>query len=163
MVSCQYYQNHTSSLLGSKINYLLKEIDSVTDLPKLVDCKWTSYEHPFQPFLRLYNPILGTGPNARAESSKASTARQIQGYQSDPYSHWLKVTDPNSGKIIAGAWWKFYPENPFENDEDDFVAFWFPEGGQRDYATAAIRLHNDPRRQLAQKPHVCKSSLAISS
>lgn len=137
----------------------LEVVDPAVDFPELVECKWESYEIPYQSFWRLFNPIIGTGPNARDDSLRQATIRQEKGHLSDPASHWLKVTDSNNGnKIIAGAWWKIYPSNPFEENDDEFEAFWFPEGGQRDFATAAIRQHDAPRARMGKRSQVCALS-----
>jgi hypothetical protein len=88
------------------MSFRLEDVDPATDFSEVVECKWASYENPYQPFFRLFNPIIGTGPSARTESLEETTTRQRQLHVSDPTSHCQKVTDTKSGKIIAAALWK---------------------------------------------------------
>lgn len=135
--------------------FKLDDVD-IDDFDELIACLWESYENPYQPFFRLFCPIVGTGPTARAEALEASTSRQLAWHRSDPSSHWQKVTDTDTGKIIAGALWKTYKTNPFEKPEDNDPD-WYPEGSRRDFVKQAIQQLDSPRAQLAQRPHLCVS------
>jgi hypothetical protein len=136
--------------------FKLEDVNNDFDFDELIACEWESYENPLQPFFRLFCPILGTGPNARAEAIEDSTKRQLVLHKSEPSSHWQKVTDTDTGKIIAGALWKIYMTNPFEHEED-FEPFWYPEGSQRDFVKKALEQFDVPRAKLAQRPHLCTS------
>jgi hypothetical protein len=136
--------------------FKLEDVNNDYDFDELIACEWESYENPLQPFFRLFCPILGTGPNARAEAIEDSTKRQLVLHKSEPSSHWQKVTDTDTGKIIAGALWKIYMTNPFEHEED-FEPFWYPEGSQRDFVKKALEQFDAPRAKLAQRPHLCTS------
>jgi hypothetical protein len=134
--------------------FRLEEITSDSDFEELVECEWISWENPPQKFHRLICPTFGDGPDARAESLRESTQRQLSWHKGDPTSHWLKVTDINTGKIIAGALWKIFETNPFENWTPS-VAYWWPEGDKRDFASQALDQASLPRRELAARPHLC--------
>jgi hypothetical protein len=137
--------------------FKLDEVNVDVDFKELIACEWESYENPFQTFFRLFCPIRGTGPQAREESLRECTERQLEWHRSDPTSYWQKVTDVATGKIIAGALWKIYPTNPFEHlDLDHGEAYWFPEGGQRDFVNRALELFDAPRANMGQRPQVCK-------
>ena len=137
------------------MSFKLEEIDPVADFSELIECEWISYESPFQTFFRLFCPILGNGPKARSDSIKEATARQLEWHQSDPTSYWQKVTDENTGKIIAAALWKICPTNPFEHADSHSEAYWFPEGGQRDFVTKCLEQFDAPRATMAPRPQVC--------
>lgn len=138
------------------MTFKLEDINPATDFAELIECEWISYEKPLQPFFRLFCPIIGDGPNARQDSMKESTARQLEWHNSDPTSLWHKVVDVDTGKIIAAALWKICPSNPFEHPDDHSEAYWFPEGGQRDFVTKCLERFEAPRARMAQRPQVCK-------
>ncbi|KAM3071211.1 hypothetical protein ACMFMF_007682 [Clarireedia jacksonii] len=136
------------------MSFKLEEVNPATDFDELIECEWISYENPYQSFFRLFCPIIGDGPNAREESLKEATARQLEWHQSDPTSYWHKIVDPKSGRIAAAALWKIHPTNPFEHQEDHSEAYWFPEGGQRDFVTKALQRFDAPRAKMGQRPQV---------
>jgi len=125
-----------------------------TDFPELISCEWISYETPSQTFFRLFCPIIGDSPTAREESLKESTTRQLEWHESDPTSYWHKVVDIDTGEIIAAALWKICPTNPFEHEDDHSEAYWFPEGGQRDFVTKCLELFDAPRKRMGSRPQV---------
>jgi hypothetical protein len=141
------------------MNLKLEEVNIDVDFKELIACEWESYETPPQTFFRLFCPIRGTGPQAREESLTECTMRQLEWHRSDPTSYWQKVTDSATDKIIAGALWKIYPTNPFEQPEH-VDAHWFPKGGQRDFINHAIQRFEAPRSTMGQRPQVCKILLA---
>lgn len=138
--------------------FKLEEVDLAADFDELVACEWESFENPPQTFFRLYFPILGTGPDAHAEAIKDGTRHQLEWFQSDPTSYWQKVTDSESGKIIAGALWKICKTNPFEHPDKHADATWYPEGTRREFATKALAQIDAPRTKMARRPHLCTSS-----
>lgn len=72
----------------------------------------------------------------------------------DPTSYWQKVVDTKTGKIVAGALWKICPTNPSE-ECGHLEAYWFPEGGKREFVTKAIEQFEAPRARMGRRPQVC--------
>ena len=142
------------------MSFKLEETNPAADFDELIACEWESYEKPPQTFFLAFFPILGTGSDARAESLKDGTHRQLQWLQADPDSYWQKVTDTETGKIVAGALWKIHKTYPFEHP-DQSEAYWYPEGGQRDFATKVLELIAAPRAKMAQRPHLCTPSVPL--
>ncbi|KAI9645891.1 hypothetical protein NHQ30_005328 [Ciborinia camelliae] len=134
--------------------FQLLDVNPSTDFPELIECEWTSYENPPQSFFRLFCPIIGSRATARADSLQECTARQLEWHESDPTSYWQKVIDTESGKIVGAALWKICPTNPFEHEEDHSEAYWFPEGGQRDFVTRSLQRFDAPREKLAPRSQV---------
>jgi hypothetical protein len=93
---------------------------------------------------------------AQEDSLKECTSRQLEWHQSDPTSYWHKVVDTESGKIVGAALWKICATNPFEH-EDHSEAYWFPEGGRRNFVTKALERFDAPRAKVASKPQLCNS------
>ena len=145
----------------SNMHFELDEVDVDADFDALITCEWESYETPHQTFFRLFCPIIGSGPNARAESIRESTSRQLDWHRSDPTSYWQKVTDRETGKIVAGALWKICETNPFEQQDTHPEAYWFPEGGQREFVNKALEQFDAPRAKLAPRPQLCMSIFRI--
>ncbi|KAK5988395.1 hypothetical protein PT974_12549 [Cladobotryum mycophilum] len=132
----------------------LAEADLDKDFDELMLCNWQSFENPSQNFFRLFAPIHGTGPTAREDVQRDFTQRQLAFHKMDPRGTWFKAVN-DDGKIVGGALWKIFPTNPFEQPPPgNFQAFWYPEGGQRDFVTAALHRINAFRSKAATRPHV---------
>ena len=84
-----------------------------TDFDELVRVEWASYEQPYCKLIRLFFPILGDGPEARAASFKESIERQLSWHKQDPTSRWIKAIDHETGKIAGAACWHIYEEDPY--------------------------------------------------
>jgi hypothetical protein len=134
----------------------LEKVTNETDFDSLIRVQWQSFDNPPQPFFSIFFPVLGPEPNARAESIRESTVRQIEWHRSDPTSYWQKIVDSETGEIAGGALWKICESNPFAGDEGHMVAEWYPEGTQRDFMTQALEQYVAPRVKMIPRPHVCK-------
>ncbi|KAL9110770.1 MAG: hypothetical protein Q9227_004762 [Pyrenula ochraceoflavens] len=133
----------------------LQEVTSASDFSEIIKLEWRSYEDPYSPLLRLFFPIFGTDSEARAESLQESTDRQIKWHESDPSSHWIKVTDSSSGNIVGAANWNFFDENPYSTESDEECT-WFKEGEDRKMANFLMGQFLTPRTTYMAKPHVCE-------
>ena len=135
------------------------QISSDTDFDELVRVEWASYEQPHCKLIRLFCPILGDGPEARAASLKESTERQLSWHKEDPTSRWIKAVDHETGKIAGAACWHVYEKNPYgEQSEEECT--WFPEGESRELANSLMGQFLTPRMKYMAKPHMCM--IAIS-
>ncbi|KAL8799331.1 MAG: hypothetical protein Q9182_005975 [Xanthomendoza sp. 2 TL-2023] len=117
----------------------LREVVADDEFNEIIECEWTSYETPFNGFFQIYCPTTGTGPDARSESIKECTDRQLSWHKEDPTSRWLKVLDTESGHVVGGAQWNIYRENPYPNGVEHTDAYWWPEGESREFASMALR------------------------
>lgn len=142
--------------------FKLEEVTSDGDFDDIIACLWESFYNPFQSFFPLFCPVVGTGPNAYAESIETSTDRYRNWHKSDPTSHWLKVIDTDTGDIAAAAQWNICDKNPFEGENEPTEAFWHPEGTQREFMTKAMEIFEAPREKMMAKPQVCKLGLRSS-
>lgn len=136
----------------------LQEVTSDADFDELIPLQWISYEQPFNPFLIIFCPTRGTDPTARAESIQESKERQLQWHKADPSSHWLKVVDTDTGKVIGGAEWNVHESDPYAKPpEQPFTAYWWEEGEKRQFVDAALGQWMAPRMERMRKPHLRKS------
>ena len=146
-----------SSLKDSRLMPLkLEKADIAADFDALIACQWASFENPYQPFFRLFCPVLGgPGPAAHAEAMQTSIKNQRDWLDADPTSYWQKVIDTETGEIVGGALWKICPTNPFETADENFEAYWYPEGSQRDFITQTLGQLEAPRAKMGQRPQLC--------
>ncbi|KAI5458830.1 hypothetical protein BGZ63DRAFT_52758 [Mariannaea sp. PMI_226] len=129
------------------------EVDIAKDFDDLIECQWVSYENPLQIFFRMFCPLRGNGPLARAESLQESVSLQLDWHKSDPTSHWVKVVDDN-GNIAGAGLWKVCAENPFAKPDDHSNAYWYPEGETREYVSQCLEQFDAPRRKMGARPQV---------
>ncbi|KAL9003985.1 MAG: hypothetical protein Q9188_003170 [Gyalolechia gomerana] len=132
----------------------LSEVNLDHEFNELIECEWISYESPYNGFFQIYCPTVGPGPNPRQASMKESTERQLAWHKDDPTSTWLKVVDKESGKVVGGAQWNVYLENPYPDGVEHTDAFWWPEGEGRKYASMALEQWYTPRGKRMNKPHI---------
>lgn len=127
------------------------EIKTDADWEEIIRIEFLSYETPFNPFLVLFAPPLGS----REETIEETKVRQRQWHEADPTSRWIKVVDSETGKAIGGAQWNVYETNPFEKPpEKPLTAYWWPEGEEREYVDQALGQWMTPRAQRMNKPHL---------
>lgn len=123
------------------------------DFPELMRVLWESFETPYNGFLRAVAPIVD---NDREGSLQRFTATMLEEAKADPEIAWVKVVDPETGKIAGGAKWMFHRTDPFAKPpEKPFQATWFPPGPKREFATQAVLGVLQPRAERARRPHAC--------
>ncbi|KAL8947502.1 MAG: hypothetical protein Q9222_006221 [Ikaeria aurantiellina] len=127
---------------------------SADEFTELIQCQWESYETPFNGFFQIYCPTIGTGPSARLDAMRESSNRQWEWHKDDSTSHWIKVIDTETDKVIGGAQWNMYPENPYVNGMETPEPYWWPEGEGRAYVSMALEQWYAPRRERMRRPHV---------
>lgn len=113
-----------------------------------------AFENPMQSMFRLFRPVLEPGPQADEASYQEFKHRMQFEYGADGI--WQKVINQD-GKLVGGALWKIFYQNPFAKHQDETV-YWYPEGGARDFASGALELFEGPRRKWGTRPQVCMSS-----
>lgn len=132
----------------------LLDIDPEVDFPHLTRCLLESYEDPPQRFLHIFLPIFGPGPEFREAALEEASTRLKLWHTEDPSSHWQKIVDTDTGRIVAGASWNIYRTNPFA-DSHDMDVTWFPDDSSRTFAEKALENYGRPRYEAGQRPHVC--------
>jgi hypothetical protein len=64
--------------------------------------------------------------------------RQWSWHKDDPSSHWIYVTDVETGCVIGGAQWNIYKENPYAKETAMLTPYWLPEGILKDLIALAV-------------------------
>jgi predicted acetyltransferase len=132
--------------------FKLSDVDLNADWDELMAVQWAAHENPNQAFFRLFCPINN---GDRETSLKESNARMLEWQQHEQqHAQWLKVQDTATGKIVGGAWYKVYKENPFAHPEEEIVD-WYSDDSSRDFAGQAIGQMDVPRMEKAARPQVC--------
>lgn len=137
-----------------KMRFETTEVSVDADFEELIQVQWDSYEQPHCRLIRLFCPILGDGPNARAAALRESTERQLQWHRRDPTSHWIKVVDRETGRIAGAACWHIYKENPYSTQSNEECT-WYPAGEGREMANSLMGQFSTPRMKYMAKPHIC--------
>lgn len=96
----------------------LSEIKSDEEFQPLMETLYDAYSHPYNGFWDMF----------KGESSEDCTKRFTQGHNADPSSHWIYVTDTETGKVVGGTQWCIYEKNPFETPGPKLSASWIKEG-----------------------------------
>lgn len=53
-------------------------------------------------------------------------------HKADPTSHWIYMTDTETGQIIGGPQWSRFEKSPYTESNPTMVAYWIQEGGIAD-------------------------------
>lgn len=139
----------------------LSSVTSPTEWPAIIACERTAYETPFNAFFIIFCPV-STSPSGRAAALAECTERQRSWHDADPDSHWLKVTDTESGEVAGAAQWKIFEDDPYSRKEQKAMsAYWYPEGELRDLADELARQWFGPRRVKMRRPHLSSSLLPL--
>lgn len=107
-------------------------VDPDKDWDELFACEWAAWMNPRQSMWELTFPNLGSGASGEAKAIETAAARQLQDIKKDPSNRWIKMVDVDTGKIVAGALWKFYDSNPYRAPLAKSNATWLPQGELRD-------------------------------
>ena len=83
------------------------------------------------PFFGFWHIFYGTS------SQEEFCARQLSWHKGDPSSHWIYVTDEETGDVIGGAQWNIYEENPYATETAMLTPYWIPEGAMKRLAAVA--------------------------
>jgi hypothetical protein len=86
------------------------------------------------PFFGFWQVFYGT-------SQEEFYARQLSWHKGDPSSHWIYVTDVETGCVIGGAQWNIYKENPYAKEESMLTPYWLSEGILKDLSAVMAPLN----------------------
>ena len=137
------------------MSFKLTEVQDESEFPAILELHRAAFERPFNKLWTLLYPELGNSPDARAKALADGIARTISLHKTDPYSHWIKVTDTDSKRVVGAARWIIYTSNPFKGPLVVDCPWW-PEGERREFANICMRQFRSPRFEKMQRPHVCR-------
>ena len=98
----------------------LTELTSDEEFPALMTALYDSYSKPYNGFWDMF----------KGASGQECLERYKQWHNADPTSHWIYVTDTETGQVIGGTQWNIYEKNPYEKPGPVMQAYWIEEGMQ---------------------------------
>ena len=114
------------------------------DLDVIIDAQFRSFAG-----LGFHEAFFGhDGPKTRAICKE----RHLKAMREGPADIWMKITDPDNGRIVCGANWKLYPQRA-PPQQKDVEAFWF-EGEDRQTTGYFIRDFIGRRQSHTGHPHL---------
>ena len=136
----------------------LRPLSSASEVPEYISCYLEAFANPDSAFTHLAAPVYSTDPEARKDRVLGFSARQWFAHSADPSSHWFKVVDTDQNdKVVGGAKWNVYLEDPFKNGIPRASAYWWPPGPSKQYTEAVLNRLNEIRDR--QKPHIRETTL----
>ncbi|CAG8978462.1 hypothetical protein HYALB_00012844 [Hymenoscyphus albidus] len=112
---------------GLKVEY----IKIPNDINEYATAYWSSWANPVQATGKLTFPHLGENTPTELEALEAFKRELHKTLHGDENDHWVKVVDPEEKKIVAGARWLIYPENPYRGPYKKPQVTQFAEGSER--------------------------------
>jgi hypothetical protein len=135
-------------------------LEGEADFREMMGACWEAFENPFASFLRIVFYLKGESPEARAESINEAASNMMALHGMFPStSHWIKVVDTETGKLIGAANWMTHESSPYIEPRPPTVAVWWPEGDGRDYASSYMQQVEAHKARYYNRPHVCKCVL----
>lgn len=108
----------------------LRPVTHDNEWSELIQCEHEAYSTPFNGIYVLFRPQRDNNTSAGRAGFIELRDRQLRSHKAEPASRWFKVVDTDIGdKVVGGAEWLVFPENPYkEVVEHPVVADWWPEG-----------------------------------
>lgn len=133
----------------------LQEVFQDSDFTELISCLRAVFTSPGTPLWPLSSADYRPDPALQQVTLEETTNRLLTWHQHDPTSHWLKIVDDESGKIVGGGRWALYENgsgNPYEG-HGEMEATWFEEGDRRDLASGCLNQFLGTSARLMNRPH----------
>ncbi|KAI0484976.1 acyl-CoA N-acyltransferase [Xylariaceae sp. FL0804] len=131
----------------------LVEVDPKTDFPAISRCMFESHEIPAQDFFHACFPIHGSGAQAREDAIAEGAVRLQSWHTENPTSHWNKVVDTDTGRLVGASLWNIHKEDPFAEEQQMEVS-WFPDDGSRRFVEQMLEIYEKPRARVGRRPQV---------
>jgi GNAT superfamily N-acetyltransferase len=132
----------------------LSEVQSDDEFDTLIPLLWHSYSNPRIPFLPLLFSAQNDSPEGQERAIETSKQLFLKMHRMDPSSHWLKVTDSDTGEVVGGCRWHVHETNPYVGAKAaKFVAPFYSDSTEKDFATLVLGQILNPRAERYVKPH----------
>lgn len=109
----------------------LNELTSDDEFPGLMATLYNSYSKPYNGFWDIF----------KGESEEECQARYMQWHKADPTSHWIYVTDTETGQVIGGSQWNIFEKNPYLETNPPMAAYWIQEGNAENSVSLLRAVH----------------------
>ncbi|KAF2232341.1 hypothetical protein EV356DRAFT_534641 [Viridothelium virens] len=131
----------------------LRPVLSAAEMPEYISCYLEAFSNPDSPFTHLAAPVYGSDAEAQNDRVLGFSARHWFAHSADPSSRLFKVVDTErNDKIVGGAKWNVYLEDPFKKGVPKASAYWWPPGPSKRYTEAVFNRLLEIRNR--RKPHI---------
>jgi hypothetical protein len=96
----------------------VEQVRNAAEFDAIWPMHFQAFQNPYNSFSKFFNPVHTT-IDAAIEVSKA---RHIAMWESNPASHWIKVTDKETKQVIGAALWELNQSGYTTGDGDRFKA-----------------------------------------
>ena len=134
----------------------LIEVQHDNEFNQLVRVFRAGFTNPGTKLWPLFTGDYRPDPALQEAALEETTQRLISWHRSDLTSHWLKVVDDSTGKVVGGGRWGLYETgNPYDG-HGDVEASWWPEGEPRELATTCLNQFLATSAKHMNRPHACE-------
>lgn len=133
--------------------YVVREAKSKQELDDILEVIWIANYTPYEPFVQLFFPILGSTSAHRRDAIAESKERFWKQYQADKSIHWFYAFDTVTSKTVGCAQWVISKTNPFLGGIPKLTAPWWPEGESRRFCETILNQVYKPRASWMTRPH----------
>lgn len=132
-------------------SFVLKEVQSKPELDAIVELYWSAFRDPVRSEWWLMH--IGPGCKDQAQAREADKERQWGWHKSSSgSSHWLYVTDEDTGRVIGCVEWQFHMQNPFGSRTRMALDHVEP-GEARDFTEHIVNQIYAPRMSWVRRKH----------
>jgi GNAT superfamily N-acetyltransferase len=133
----------------------LSEVQSDEEFDTLIPLLWRSYSNPRIPFLPLLFSAQDDAPASKKKAIELSKQMFLKSHQMDPSSHWLKVTDAETGEVVGGCRWHVHETNPYVGEKATarFVVPFSSDPTEKEFASLVLGQILNPRAERYAKAH----------
>ena len=135
------------------MGFAVLEVQQSDEFDELFRVFRASFKDPGTTFWSLFTADYRPDPVHEEAALRKTTQRMISWHCLDPDSHWIKVVDESTGKVVGGGRWAFHETgNPYDEDGDT-EATWWPEGKPREVATGYLNQFSATKAKHMNRPH----------
>jgi GNAT superfamily N-acetyltransferase len=98
--------------------FRLNEVRSAAEFNSIWPVHFQAFRDPYNSFSKFFNPVHTTFDAA----IQASKTRHVAIWEGDPASHWIKVTETDTGQVVGAAQWDINDTGYAEGDGAKFKA-----------------------------------------
>ncbi|KAF2140423.1 uncharacterized protein K452DRAFT_299766 [Aplosporella prunicola CBS 121167] len=136
-------------------DFEVSEVKSDAEFDAIIECEKASYSTPQNPMFDTWwmEHLFQSEPDPHAAAIRELSDRQLSWHKADPGSHWVKVTEKSTGKVVGASQWVVHDHNPFEKPQEPMNAYWWPEGDGRKYASLYLNRMLELRPRIMSRPN----------
>ena len=138
------------------MGFQVREVQHDAEFDELFHVFRAGFQDPGTALWTLFAADYQPDPAHQDAALKETTERLISWHRLDLTSHWIKVVDESTGKVVGGGRWALYENgNPYDG-HGDMEASWWPKGVPREVASGYLNQFLATSARLMNRPHACE-------